>query len=445
MDSLADVVTQEQIDIERLFAGAVLIAGGKFARDQAGWLNHETIMHPEIREWWKRVQAGEDPTEVGFALNIASDLLKWSNQMTSSLNIEQYANSLTQKNYIRTGLSSAEGMAKAAGEGDVELMRNFAETFLNRTDYGGSTGMRDMREIGQSLNARIEKGDISIPWGIETLDVSTRGLERGTMTVLAARPSMGKSSLAFQVCETMALEEKEKVGVFALEMSGEQMMARRTCHKIDRMWMDVRAGLISEEEEETLKAEVSKYADTLHGRMWVNDSTDTTVADIVRTQLRERYDVIMIDHLGLLKDRRWSGERHDQYLGRLTEILHSLAKNTNSVVILVCQLNRGVEQRTDKRPHMGDLRDSGNIEQNSDNVALLYGEWYYNPEADPITEVILGKFRDGKKNATAYVEFNMQEQHFDSVTMEDMTKVADEAMNEGEDFRQVNMQSEIPF
>jgi replicative DNA helicase len=260
---------------------------------------------------------------------------------------------------------------------------------------------------------------------------------------------MGKSSLAFQCNEHQALEQELRVGVWALEMSGEQMFARRNCHKIGKAWMDVRSGHVTHEEEERLKQYVLEYAEQLDGHLYVNDNTSTTCADIVRIQQREKFDVLMIDHLGLLKDRKFSGERHDQYLGRLTEQLHSLAKDTHSVVLLLAQLNRGVEQRTDKRPHMGDLRDSGNIEQNADNVALLYGDWYYDKTAEPYTEIIMGKFRDGVKDRSAFVEFDMAMQEFKSVAVMEIDEASAEEMERTYDTEggqmQYNLQDEIPF
>jgi replicative DNA helicase len=439
--SIQDTITRQQAELEQAFAGAVLI-NGDYARRKAGWLNPETILTNSVREFWARVQAGEEPVEVSFSMNMGAEFLKWSQMVTSHLDIEKYANSLTEKNYLRVGMDSAKGMATSADAGDVMKMREYAQAFLARTDYGGTTSMRSPMDIAMSLNGRIVKGDISIPWGIDSLDAVTRGLERGTLTVLGARPSMGKSSLAFQCNEHQAIEQGLKVAVFALEMSGEQMFARRTCHKVDAMWMDVRAGLISREQEDTLQELVLEYAQKLEGKLYVNDSTDTTCADIVRIQQREQFDVIMIDHLGLLKDRKLSGERHDQYLGRLTEQLHSLAKETNCVVILLAQLNRGVEARTDKKPHMGDLRDSGNIEQNADNVVLMYGEWYYDPSADNTTELVMGKFRDGVKNHNAFVRFNMADQQFESVEQVELDTMAEQAMDNQS---QMELPDDIPF
>ena len=445
MNNLHDVVSQEQVEAEQAFAGAVLI-NGEFARQEVGWLDPDILMSPEIKDFWTRVRQGEDPLEVSFDLKIPAELLKWQGRVTSHLHIVKYANALVKKNYLRESILGAEMIVQHAQTGNEDGIQQVIARMATK-NAGGTIKMRTPLEVALSLNKRIEKGNISIPWGIESLDIATRGKERGTLTVLAGRPSMGKSSLAFQCNEYQALVEHLKVGVFAVEMSGEQMFARRNCYKIDRMWMDVRAGLISKSDEESLKKYVHEYAEELEGYMYINDSTSTTSMDIVRTQLKENFDVIMIDHLGLLDDRRWKGERHDQFLGRITRTLHSLAKNTNCVILLLAQLNRRVEERADKRPTMSDLRDSGEIEQNADNVGLMYGEWYYDRQADNVTEVNFGKFRDGLMHNTAYVKFEKARQNFISLSQREIDDLSTEAMEAAANGEEPddNLQLDIPF
>ena len=443
-DSLHTIVSQEQVEAEQAFAGCVLI-NGEYARREAGWLDPNTLMNPDIKTFWTRTLAGEDPVEVSFDMHIPAEVLKWSQLTTSHMDVGKYANALVKKNYLRESILGAELIAQHAQNGNDDGIQQVVARMATQ-NAGGAIKMRTPLEVAMSLNKRIEKGNISIPWGIESLDIATRGKERGTMTVIAGRPSMGKSSLAFQCNEHQAMEQKLKVGVWALEMSGEQMFARRNCYKIDRMWMDVRSGLISASEEESLKKFNIQYAEALEGHMWIEDSTTTTSMDIVRTQLRENFDVIMIDHLGLLEDRKWKGERHDQKLGRITKTLHSLAKSTNCVVLLLAQLNREVESRTDKRPTMSDLRDSGEIEQNADNIGLIYGEWYYDKNADNTTEINFGKFRDGTQHSTAYVRFEKAQQNFVSLSQVEIDEMSAEQMELVANGNvPLNTQDDIPF
>ncbi len=443
MTELHSIVSQEQVEIERAFAGAVFY-NPKGAREQAGWLDPDSIMNPQIREYWKRVKEGEEPVTASYAVGWTHEPFGWGNGVMST-RPGQYADALMKKKYMREAILGAEQIVKAAQEDNEDVIQAIASQMVTKSG-GRDSSMRTPLEIGASLKKRIRKGNLSVPWGIESFDEATRGSERGTLTVLAGRPSMGKSSLAFQANEYQALRLDQKVGVWAIEMSAEQMFARRTCYRIGRSWMDVRAGLLSDAEQDELDGYVDEYSASLEGQMWVNDSTETTVAQIVRTQLQQNFDVLMIDHLGLLKDPQHGRERHDQYLGRLTETLHNLAKNTNAVIILLAQLNRSVEQRADKRPHMGDLRDSGAIEQNADNVALLFGEWYYDRDAANITEIIFGKFRDGVMNSSAYVEFLMREQRFVSVSQEAIDVMSEDNMQDAHEKKPPTHQhEEMPF
>jgi replicative DNA helicase len=442
MTDLYSVVSREQVEAEKLVIGTIVRTPE--ALNTIGYLSQDEFMVPDHQEFWNRVKNGEEPLEVAMAMPGMTKAFTWSNEALYG-RAGEYANALQNKAYIREAVGVANGIVKAAMEGDKDAIQELSVD-LAGLHGGGYSGMRSPMDIATSLNRRIDKGNLSIPWGLASLDTSTRGSERGTLTVLAARPSMGKSSLAFQSNEYQAIDLGMKVGVWALEMSGEQMFARRNCHKVNAMWMDVRSENISTRQREDLKRHTIGYAEMLEGRLYLNDDTSTTVSQIVRTQLRERYDVLMIDHLGLLKDKILRGERHDQYLGRLTETLHALAKNTQSVVVLLAQLNRSVENRSDKRPHMGDLRDSGQIEQNADNVGLMYGEWYYDRSADNVTEVNWGKYRDGVKDTLCLVQFNMSNQTFESVETQEFDEYVTERMEEAKNGQETLFEPEdIPF
>jgi replicative DNA helicase len=437
MTDLHSVVSAEQAEAERMLIGSVI--RDPKSLHTVGWLTEDAFMVPAHKQFWNRFLNGEDGLQITFSMPDMVDAITWSNDALFQ-RAGDYAQALYDKDQSRMALIAAEEIVKASREGDKDAVQAIAYS-LASSQGGGDNGMRDPVDIGVSLNKRIDQGNISVPWGIASMDTATRGSEKGTLTVLAARPSMGKSSLAFQTCEHRSIDLGKKVGVWALEMSGEQMVARRTCHKVGAMWMDVRSENISAAQREDLKKHVTGYTEMLQEyKMGINDSTSTTVADIVRTQLRMRYDVLMVDHLGLLDDKILRGERHDQKIGRQTRMLHNLAKNTFCVVILVAQLNREVEQRKDKRPHMGDLRDSGEIEQNADNVGLMYGEWYYDTEADNTTEVIWGKYRDGVKNSLSLVEFNLADQQFHSVDTEDFNDYIDRQQTQPE----MNL-DDIPF
>ena len=427
--------------------------GGDYARHHVSWLSPDVFTDDRLGEFWRKVKNGGEPVEVGFELGLSGELIGYSQRVISVNKVEAYAKSLTRKSYLRYMVMGAGDVVKAAMKGDTNEIEILLTTMANMNS-GVSVSMRSATEIAESLNRRINKGDISVPFGIDSLDWATAGTERGTFTVLAGRTSMGKSSLAFQWAEHQALKLGLKVAFFALEMSGEQMFARRNCYKVKNLdgnpasWQDVRAELIDDEQKALLNEHNLEYARKIQGKLFINDDTSTTTADILRTQMKEKFDVIYIDHIGLLKDMKARGERHDQLLGRVTMSLHELAKNTESVVFGLAQLNRKTEDRASNRPTMSDLRDSGKIEENADNIILLFRESYYDPDKqkdiDPM-ELILGKYRDGSRSSNCYVGFDMRGQKFSSMYDYDLEKAGEEKTKQAQQGTLGDGPEDIPF
>lgn len=444
MSNFSDIVTNEQTQIEKMFIGAVLIDGDN-ARLNAGWLEDDAILTPKYREFWRRVRDGNDPIEVAAVMSL-EEIYQYINLVPTVQKVGEIAGALQSKSFLRLAVEDAKEIVRYAGDSDEEMILAVANRLANRSSGRGSE-LRDPYDIAASLKKRILSGNLSIPFYISSLDRSTGGSERGTLTIIAARPSMGKSSLMWQICEEQAINGYLVV-FYALEMSAEQMYARRVCYKIGKTWLDVRNGNYTPEEEKDLLKYIDGYAEMLaEVGMKVSDSTSTTSADIIRNQLKYRFDVNAVDHGGLMKDRKLGDERHDQFIGRQSEGLHSLAKNTQSVVYLLWQLNRKVEDRADKRPTMADLRDSGHLEQNADNVGLLYGNWYYDPEdTENITEIFWSKYRDGTKDSMSFVEYDMRSQQFKSVDKKDIDTYSAENMEAiREQQMKMNDVGDIPF
>ena len=441
-------VTQEQHKVEQAFAGAVLI-GGDYARSNAGWLSPQVFTDPQIAEYWTLVLDGQDPVNAGFETGMSAQLLKWSQTVTSSLDTDKYAKALQRAAFLRFMVMGATDLVRAAQKGDEQEIGVILDT-MKGMDSGVSKSMRESDDVADSLKHRISLGNISVPFGIQSMDYATGGLERGTLTILGARTSMGKSSIAFQWAEYQALTLGLKVGFFALEMSAEQMYARRVCHKIMNVsgvpasWQDVRSGQISDVERERLYTLVDEYAALVKGKLFVSDATNVTTDDMLRTQMRERYDVIYVDTMELLKDRPRKGERHDQMLGRISMGLHELAKNTKAVVIALVQLKRAVADRENKRPRMDDIQDSTKVESNADNILLLDRPSYWDGSVaevpDPM-EIIMAKYRDGARSMTAWVGFDLPGQKFVSIERPLLDDVATDKMQQAT----LEDKNDVPF
>jgi replicative DNA helicase len=270
----------------------------------------------------------------------------------------------------------------------------------------------------QNLASRGE--DITgVPTGFVDLDRMLAGLQRTDLLILAARPSMGKTALALNICQNCA-HQGFGVGVFSLEMGRGQLATRMlTCEaRVDAS--RVRTGRLSEEYDWPKLVEA---ADALHHLpVYIDDTPGLTVSQIrsKARRLKARYPqlaVLMIDYIGLMSgDPRVSRE---QQVSAASRGLKALAKEIDVAVIALSQLNRGVEGRQDKRPMLSDLRESGAIEQDADVIMFIYRDEYYNKESPDknVAEVIVAKQRNGP-TGTVRLAFQGEHTRFDNLARE---------------------------
>jgi replicative DNA helicase len=228
----------------------------------------------------------------------------------------------------------------------------------------------------------------------------TAGLQPGDLIVLAARPSMGKTSLAVNIAEHVALHERKAVAVFSMEMGAAQL-AVRVVGSIGRIHQGrLRTGKLTEDEWPRLTEAIERLRDvSLH----IDESPGLSPAQLranARRLARQcgGLGLIVVDYLQLMSGTKSDGENRATELGEISRGLKMLAKELQCPVIALSQLNRSVEQRTDKRPMMSDLRESGAIEQDADIILFIYRDEYYSKEAcqEPgVAEVIIAKQRNG--------------------------------------------------
>ena len=219
------------------------------------------------------------------------------------------------------------------------------------------------------------KGEISgVPTGFKELDELTSGLQKGDLIIVAARPSVGKSTFAMNIAEYAATTANKKVAVFSLEMSHEQLTTRMLCSLAKVDMQKVNTGETTEEDLLVLSDALLTLSDS---KMYIDDSGNLSVADIRsrcrRQQTRYGLDLVVIDYLGLLQLGSKRGSLVAD-IAEATRALKILAKELQVPIMLLCQLSRGSESRKENgyRPILADLRDSGAIEQDADMVLLLY-------------------------------------------------------------------------
>jgi len=232
--------------------------------------------------------------------------------------------------------------------------------------------------------------------GFDNLDSLTSGLHSSDLIVVAARPSMGKTALALNMAQNAGLAGRP-VAIFSLEMSRQQLAQRMMCAEARVDAQALRTGTLKEEDWPRLSSAVGKLADA---PIYIDDSADITVMEIRakarRLMAREKLGLIIVDYLQLMQGHGRS-ENRQQEISEISRALKILARELSVPVMAISQLSRAVEARTDKRPLLSDLRESGAIEQDADLVMFIYRDDYYNRDSDDkgIAEIILAKHRNG--------------------------------------------------
>lgn len=255
-----------------------------------------------------------------------------------------------------------------------------------------------------------------VPTNITPIDEALAGMERQTVTVLAARPSMGKSSLAWQIGLNIASAGLRSL-FLSLEMSSNGLWAKTACGALGYRWLDFLAGKATPEMLNKITSKASEMMDLYGDRLYIDDQWNNleTISASVESL---RPDFLLIDHLRLVGAEDESEIRR---LGRIVDDVKQLAKSYNLAAMIIAQLNRGTESRDNKRPNLADLRESGQIEENADNVWMLYRDDYYNDDTPDdkketsITELLVRKFRYDVRGQRITMNYHLKNQWFSRI------------------------------
>lgn len=335
-----------------------------------------------------------------------SRLAQLVDRTISAVNIDQYAQLVTDK-YLRRKLIQVGGeVAQLGYETDTPL-----EKVLDQSEQKifGITQSRPQQslvataDILTSTFSDIESRSLGmvlpgIPCGFYDLDAMTQGFQRSDLIIAAGRPSMGKTSFVLNIARNIAAFHKLPVAVFSLEMSKEQLVYRLLSSEVEIESGRLRAGRISQNEWEPLGHAISALSQL---PVFIDDTPNISVTEMRSKARRLQAEqggalgLILVDYLQLMEGS--GSENRVQELSRVTRALKGLARELSVPVIALSQLSRGVESRTNKRPMMSDLRESGSIEQDADLIIMLYRDEYYNPDTPDrgIAEIIITKHRNG--------------------------------------------------
>jgi replicative DNA helicase len=330
----------------------------------------------------------------------------------SASNIRRYAEIVRDRSLLRKLVSASDEIATNAfnpkGRPVADIVDESEQKIFNIGEQGkrNNQGFQAMDSLVVKLLDRVQEmadnpNDVTgVPTGFYDLDRMTAGLQAGDLIVLAARPSMGKTALAINIAEHVALNEGLPVAVFSMEMGAAQLAVRivGSIGRIDQGHL--RTGKLTDDEWPRLSEAIEKLRTiSLH----IDESAGLTSSELranARRLSRQcgQLGLIVVDYLQLMSGSSSDGENRATELGEISRGLKMLARELKCPVIALSQLNRSVEQRPDKRPMMSDLRESGAIEQDADIIMFIYRDEYYTKDAckEPgVAEVIIAKQRNG--------------------------------------------------
>ncbi|MEK9771868.1 MAG: replicative DNA helicase [Nitrosomonadales bacterium] len=331
----------------------------------------------------------------------------------TSANIRGYAQIVRERSIMRklveVGTDIVDSAFSPQGKDAQQLLDESEAKIFHIAEAGkkDKTGFADIKILLPEVAKRIDElykldntsGITGVPTGYKDLDMMTSGLQPGDLIIIAGRPSMGKTSLALNMCEHVSVDNGLPTAIFSMEMGSTQLVSRLigSVGKLNQHKM--RTGQLEDEDWEKLSDALGQLNEA---PIFIDEGSALNPYE-VRARARRlnkqcgKLGLIVIDYLQLMASANSGSENRATEISEISRSLKSLAKELNVPVIALSQLNRSVEQRPDKRPVMSDLRESGAIEQDADVIMFIYRDEVYNPDSPDkgIAEVIVGKQRNG--------------------------------------------------
>ncbi|WP_122983212.1 replicative DNA helicase [Gilliamella apicola] len=339
-------------------------------------------------------------------------LAELSKNTPSAINVVAYTDIIRQQAILRELISASNEIAdncySTEGRDSTDIL-DLAESKIfqiaeSRTKQG--EGPKNITDVLEATVAKIEElfqrphdGVTGVSTGFLDLDKKTAGLQRSDLIIIAARPSMGKTTFAMNLCENAAMMQEKPVLIFSLEMPSEQIMMRMlaSLSRVDQT--RIRTGQLQDDDWARISSTMGLLLEKKN--IYIDDSSGLTPMEL-RSRARRIYrehkglSMIMVDYLQLMRVPNIS-ENRTLEIAEISRSLKALAKELQIPVVALSQLNRSLEQRADKRPVNSDLRESGSIEQDADVIMFIYRDEVYNEASEHkgIAEIILGKQRNG--------------------------------------------------
>jgi len=335
------------------------------------------------------------------------------------LNLRSYISIVKDKSILRKLISASNHVIDDCYNKQTEVknvLEDAEKRIFNISLKRSSTDVEPLRDILTKGMLQIEelyknKGNLTgVPSGFIDLDAKTSGFQKGDMVLVAARPSMGKTTFALNICENSAIKAGKKVIFFSLEMSKEQLSFKLLCSQASIDLIRLRTGNLDDDDWEKIARAAGPLS---NAKIYIDDTAAISIMEIKskcrRMKMEKGLELIVIDYLQLMSGNS-SADNRQQEVSEISRSIKALAKEMDCPVIACSQLSRAPEQRADHRPILSDLRESGSMEQDADVVLLLYRDEYYNKETDKqnISECIIAKQRNG---ATGTIELQWDGRH----------------------------------
>ena len=417
--TFSDRIPPQNIDAEEAILGGIFLdpeALGRVAdliRPEAFYLT----AHQEIFRATLALQNKGMPTDLmsvsawlrdrGLLEKVGGQnkLIQLIDRTVSAVNIDQYAALVVDK-YMRRKLIQIGGeisqLGYDASQDLPQVLDQAEQKVFSITQDRPQAGLTATADILTHTFTDIESRSLGLvlpglSCGYYDLDAMTQGFQRSDLIIVAGRPSMGKTSFVMNIARNIAAFHKLPVAIYSLEMSKEQLVQRLLASEVRIESGRLRSGRVSQQEWEPLGHAISSLSQV---PIFIDDTPNISVTEIRSKARRLQAEqggalgLILLDYLQLMDG---GSDNRVQELSKITRSLKALARELSVPVIALSQLSRGVESRTNKRPMMSDLRESGAIEQDADLIMMLYRDEYYNPDTPDrgIAEVIISKHRNG--------------------------------------------------
>lgn len=341
------------------------------------------------------------------AIGGSSYLADLTNMVPTAAHAQHYAEIVSQKAIRRRLIKASEEIIKYGYQEDGAVQEALEKAEQALFNVSQAHVKQDLVSIENILSESFDRLDElhkdkaslrGVPTGFRDMDNMLAGLQKSDLIILAARPSMGKSTLAMNIAHNVATKSNQAVLVFSLEMSKEQLVDRLLAAEAGIDAWNLRTGNLSDQDFEKLGHAMGSLSEA---PIYIDDTPGITVNEMRTKARREQHQrplgLIIVDYLQLMSGTTTGGDNRVQEISEISRGLKAIARELNVPLIALSQLSRSVESRSPQIPQLADLRESGSIEQDADLVMFIYREDYYNPETERqhITDVLIKKHRNG--------------------------------------------------